>query len=324
VTATELPTRPKRPRVNLSRARWVLPLGATILLWFVASGIAGYLSLNLLLDNVTLASFVGLVAVGQMMVVATGDGAFDLSIPYVMTLAAFVSAAVCGGSDGNLPVAILAGLGAGLGAGLLNGVLVTGPGLPPIVATLATGYIAYTAILLMGGGAQLAVAPSLTNFAQQSWHGLTLAVPAAVVIWIVVAVVRGRTRYGVYLHSMGQNRAAAALAAVPVKGMVISTFLFSGLLAAIAGVLLSGYVGGAFPDMADPYLIASVAAIVVGGTSVRGGESAVAATIFGATTMGLLTAVLELSGAGAGVQDIAEGGVIIMVVIAVTGRYGAR
>jgi len=324
VSATELLSRAKRPQVDLSRARWAFPLGATVLLWFVASGISGHLSLDLLLDNVTLASFVGLVAVGQMVVVATGDGAFDLSIPYVMTLAAFVSAAVCNGQDGNLPFAILAGLAAGLGAGLLNGALVTGPGLPPIVATLATGYIAYTAILLMGGGAQLAVAPALTNFAQQSWHGLTLAVPAAVVIWVLIAVVRGETRYGVYLHAMGQNRTAAALAAVPVKAMVVSTFLLSGLLAAIAGVFLSGYVGGAFPDMADPYLIASVAAIVVGGTSVRGGESAIAATLFGATTMELLTAVLELSGAGAGVQDIAEGTVIIVVVIAVTGRSGAR
>lgn len=300
----------ERPRIDFSRLRWVFPLVATIVLWFVACAVAGHISVALLFDNVTLASFTALVGVGQMVVIASGDGAFDLSIPYVMALAAFVSAAIT--AQDNLAFGLLAGLATGIAAGVLNGVLVTGPGLPPIVATLATGYIAYTATLLMG--TQFAVASSLTNFTQQGWHGLTFVIVTAIVIWTVIAVLRGQSRYGLYLHAMGQSRGAAKLAGVPVKAMAISTFVISGFIAAIAGILLSGYVGGAFADMADPYLIGSVAAVVVGGTSVRGGESAIAATVFGATTVTLLTAVLELSGAGAGVQDIGEGAAIIVVV----------
>jgi ribose transport system permease protein len=305
-------------RTGLSKVRWVLPLGASLLLWMVASGISGRISLNLLFVNITLASFVALVAVGQMLVVAAGDGSFDLSIPYVMTLAAYISGVASGGTNSHLLLAILAGLGVGLAAGAFNGLLVVGPGLPPIVATLATGYIAYTIVLLKGNGSQVIVAPRIISFGQQSWHGLTLVVLAAVIVLAAVALLRGQGRYGMYLHAVGQSRPAAALAGIPVRRVVVLTFGLSAVLAAIAGILLSGYAGGAFANMGDPYLIASVAAIVVGGTSVRGGESAIAATVFGATTISLLTAVLELSGAAPGIQDMVEGAVIIGVVIVVT------
>jgi len=304
-------------RVNLSKLRWVFPLGASLLLWMVASGISGGVSVNLLLDNLTVACFVALVAVGQMLVVAAGDGSFDLSIPYVMTLAAYVSGKTSGGVNTHLLVAIVVGLVVGMAAGAFNGALVVGPGLPPIVATLATGYIAYTIILLMGNGSQVIVAPGLISFGQHSWHGLTLVVLAAVIVLAGVALLRGQGRYGMYLHALGRSRPAAALANVPVKRVIVLTFVISGLLAAVAGILLSGFAGGAFADMGDTYLIASVAAIVVGGTSVRGGESAIGATVFGATTISLLAAVLELSRAAIGVQDIVQGTVIIAVVVLV-------
>jgi ribose transport system permease protein len=305
-------------RVDWSRARWVFPLGASLLLWFAACGISGRLTVDLLLDNITVASFVALVAVGQMLVVGLGDGSFDLSIPYVMTVAAYLCGESSGGSNTYLVLALLVGLAVGALAGAFTGVLVVGPGLPPVVATLATGYIAYTVVLLIGNGSQVIVAPGLISFGQNSWHGLTLVVLAAVVVMVAVALLRGQGRYGMYLHAIGQSRAAAALAGVPVKRVIVLTFTLSGLLAAIAGILLSGYAGGAFADMGDTYLIASVAAIVVGGTSVRGGESAIGATAFGATTIALLIALLELSGAAIGVQDIVQGAVIIGVVMVVT------
>jgi ribose transport system permease protein len=305
-------------RVNWSRARWVFPLGASLLLWLAACGISGRFTVDLLLDNITVASFVALVAVGQMLVVGLGDGSFDLSIPYVMTVAAYLCGEASGGSNTYLVLALLTGLAVGALAGAFTGVLVVGPGLPPVVATLATGYIAYTVVLLIGNGSQVIEAPGLISFGQNSWHGLTLVVLAAVVVMVAVALLRGQGRYGMYLHAIGQSRAAAALAGVPVKRVVVLTFMLSGLLAAIAGILLSGYAGGAFADMGGSYLIASVAAIVVGGTSVRGGESAIAATVFGATTIALLLALLELSGAAIGVQDIVQGTVIIGVVMVVT------
>ena len=312
-------------RVQTSRSgwRWIYPFGAAIVLWLIGCAVAGRLTAGLLLDNVTLASFVGLPAVGQMMVVASGDGSFDLSIPYVMTLAGYVSAAITAGGR-HMVLGLLAGVLIGVVAGVLNGALVVGPGLPPIVATLATGYIGYTFAMLIRNGAEVAVTSGLAGFSRSTWHGLTFVVPIGVIIWAAVAVLRGQTPYGQYLHAMGQNRTAAMLAGVPVKRMVMSTFVLSGTLSALGGILLAGYVGGAFMDMSTPYLIASVAAIVVGGTSVRGGESAIVATVFGALTMMLLTATLELSGIGTNVQDIAEGAVIIVVVMGVSHTFSRR
>jgi ribose transport system permease protein len=294
---------------------WVFPLVACLSLWAIASAFAGGFTGNLLLVNITLASFLGLVSVGQMMVIALGSGSFDLSLPYAMTLAAFVSGAISGGTDHHLALAILGGLGAGLVVGMVNGLFVLGPGLPPIVATLASGYVVYTLILVLQGQGEASPAPSLGKVVRGGWHGLTPVVGLSLVAWLLVALARGRGRYGMYLHSIGQSRGAARLAGVPVNAVILATFALSGLLAGVAGVLLSGYVGGAFADMGSPYLLLSLAAVVVGGTSVRGGQSAIAATVLGAIAMTLVTAVIELSHKSIGVQDMAEGLIVIAVVM---------
>jgi ribose transport system permease protein len=292
---------------------WIWPLSAAVALWLIGCALSGRVSAELLLTNVTLSTFLGLAALGQMTVVARGAGSFDLSVPYTVTFSAFISATVMDANNTGIAEGIVVGLLAGVVIGLLNGILVVGPGMPPIVATLASGYIAYSAIL----GLQTAradPAPGLSSLLRAERGGLALVVPIACFAWLVVAILVRRTQFGLDLHAMGQSQRAAYLAGVRIRSISVAAFALSGLLGGLAGVLLAGYDGGVFTDMANTYLIGSMAAVVVGGTSVEGGVTGVLATVFGALVMTMLVTVLVISHASIGVQDVAEGAIIVLVV----------
>lgn len=299
---------------RLRLPKWIWPLLGSMALWIVGGALSGKLGPRLLLVNLTLSSFLALVALGQMTVVARGKGSFDLSIPYTLTLSAFVSAAIMNGSNGRVAAGILGGLAAGVAMGILNGLLVVGPDVPPIVATLASGYIAFSVILALEGAGHAVPAPALSGALRQERAGIAVVVVIALVIWVLVGFLLKRTMFGLDLHAMGQNDRAAYLAGSRVRSVTVGAFLLSGLIGGVAGVLLGGYDGGVFTNMGNPYLIGSLAAVVVGGTSVEGGSTGVVATILGALVMTLVVTVLEISHASIGIQDIAEGAIIVLVV----------
>ncbi len=145
----------------LDRHAWTLPLAASLALWLLASAISGSVSVDLLLANATLAGFLALAAVGQMVVISSGDGSFDLSVPYVIVASAFVAVAVTNGHNGLVVWAIFACLGTGVLMGVINGLLVAGPKIPPVVATLATSYILYSGVLELEGHSSGALAPAV-------------------------------------------------------------------------------------------------------------------------------------------------------------------
>jgi ribose transport system permease protein len=304
--------------------KWVWPLAAALVLWLIACLLAGHFVVRLLLFSATLSVFLGLAGLAQMVVVTSGDGSFDLSLPYVMTLSAFISVGVMHGQNSRLIPGVLAGVAVAVAIGVANGVFVAGPKIPPIVTTLAMGYIAYTIVLEIGGQGSNLPSPALTSFVQHQVVGVSPVLAIEVAICIAVAFILKRTVYGVSLRAMGQNRRASYLAGVPVRRMIIANFAFSGLLAGCAGVLLAAYDAGAFLGMGDPFLLGSVAAVVIGGTRVGGGSSTVAGTALGALVMTLLITVLELSKFSAGPQDILEGAVVIGVVAIPAMIGGAR
>ena len=300
---------------RLVRQHWMMPLLGAAVLWLATAAITGTLSLRLLLLNATLATFLALAGLAQMAVVASGPGSFDLSIPYVIVLAAFTASAVMHASNSMIVPGILAGLGVGVGAGLLNGLLVIGPRIPPIVATLAVGYILFTPALQLQGPAAAGPSPSVVNLVHRQIDGASPVLIITLVICVMVALLFSRTVFGRQLHAVGQNRQAAALAGVKVSKIIVGVYLVSGLLGAATGILLAAYNAGAFINMGNVYLLGSLAAIVLGGTPVSGGVSSVAGTAIGALVITLLITVLQLSNLSAGWQDILEGLVVITVVI---------
>lgn len=304
-------------RISLKDSTWIWPLLGSLVLWIVASFISHEVSFKLLFLNATLASFLALLGLGQMTVITSGDGSIDLSMPYVLTLSAYVSAAVMNGSNAHLLTGIVLALVVSLAVGLLNGLMISLLRVPAIITTLATGYIVYTALLQISASkvGAYAASPGLQSFVHTQVDGLSAVVLIALAAGVIMALLIRSSVYGRRLLAMGQNRPAAKLAGIPVNRMVILNFLTSALLGGISGLLLGAFDGGAFVNMGNAYLLTSIGAVVIGGTLISGGKSSVTGTLGGALLLTLIVTVLELSKIAIGFQDVIEGLLLVAFVL---------
>ncbi|GMA61107.1 ABC transporter permease [Alicyclobacillus fastidiosus] len=311
-------------RVGLNRLEntpWLWSLLASFLMWIVIGVLSKQFSLQTLMINATLATFLAIVGLGQMFVITGGDGGIDLSIPYVMTLTAFLSEGIMNGSNANLLKGILISLVAGLAVGFANSILVVLLKIPSIVATLAMGYIVDTAGLVYAHGFSSGQAsPLLQHFVKANFLGVPWMVIATIIVAIIIGVVLNHTPYGRRLLAMGQNKRAAQLAGIRTKRVQSISFLLSGVLAALGGVMLSVYVGGAFLNMGSPYLLESIGAVVIGGTFVSGGKSTVTGTLGGALFLTLVVTLMEVTKLAIGLQYVVEGALVILVLLVANRR----
>ena len=307
-----------------NRNRWIWSLLGVLILWALLSAATSQLSLSSLSGVAISSSFLALVALGQMAVVTTGGGNIDLSIASVMTLSAYVALIVIGGHDSRLALGVAATLGLGLLVGAANAALVLLARIPAIIATLATGYILATASLLANRAIPgFTIAPSLRVIATARVVGVPIMAIVAVAVVGVASLVLNRTVYGRTLSALGQNAIAARLAGVRTVRVAAGAFLASSVLAAFTGLLLGAYVGGAFLEMGQPYLLQSLGAVVLGGTLIFGGSATSVGTLFGAVLLVLIVTTMQIAQLPPGTQDVVEG-VVIIAVLALAGGASVR
>lgn len=304
--------------------RWIWSALAVLAFWGLLSLASNRVSLASLSGILLSASFLVIIGLGQMFVVTTGRGNIDLSIPSVMTLSAYVALLTVQGQDGRLLWGALAAIVLGLVVGLVNAALVLRLQVPAIIATLASGYVLATATLLANRSIHsFAVSPALKALAA----GKVLGVPAMLLVCLAgVAAsefVLARTVYGRTLSAVGQNRIAARLAGVRVDRVIAIAFMASSVLASLTGLVLGAYVGGAFLEMGQPYLLQSVAAVVVGGTLIFGGSATAIGVFFASVLLILMVTYMQILQLPPGSQDVIEG-VVVILVLALAGRAGAR
>ena len=300
--------------------RWIWAAAGVLILWICLSVMTERVSLHSLSGVAASAAFLLIAALGQMLVVTTGRGNIDLSIPSVLTLAAFATVTVSKGSDANLISALAAVAGLGLAAGLVNAVLVVRLRIPAIIATLATGYMLATLTLIVNRQVKTSgTAETLAFVAAGRIGGVPVVALVALVLTFLAGWGLARLAYGRQISAVGQSWDAARLAGVPVGRTMTLAFVASGLLAAFAGMLLSAYSGGAFLEMGRPYLLQSVGAVVLGGTLISGGAPTALGTLFGAVLLVLIIVTMQIAGLPPGTQDIVQG-VAIVAVLALAGR----
>jgi ribose transport system permease protein len=196
--------------------------------------------------------------------------------------------------------------------------------IPPIIATLSTSFVFQSTAIWANRGIRIKPPGELTLFST----GTTLGVPN--VAWIALAlavaawILLERSLFGRRMLAIGQNARAARLAGVPVDGARFGTYVLCALLAALCGFLLASFSGGAALNMGAEYLLTSIAVVVIGGSSVAGGQSNVPG-IWGASLfLFLLVTMLNTYGLGAGVRLILTGLIIIAVIVAAGGRMRSR
>jgi ribose transport system permease protein len=232
-----------------------------------------------------------LVAIGQTLVVLIGG--IDLSVGAVLTLSLVLGAGIARGADSMVPVAIVVCLGVGALIGLVNGLLTTRLRLPALIATLATATMVKGASWVYTNGAPNGSMPPTLQFAANGKIGI---VPVADIIialvFIAVLVLLTRTVFGRRLYAVGANPRTARLTGIRVERLTEIAYTLCGMLAAAAGLLLGGYIAVGTLDAGEPYILNSLAVVLIGGTSLSGGEGGVWGTIVGVAILAVLTALL--------------------------------
>jgi ribose transport system permease protein len=311
-------------RAWLDRSPWVWSFLGALVVWAMTAAVAqGRGGIQTLSVAVQFATFYVIVGIGQMLVISAGPGNIDLSIPGVMTLAAYLSMGAMAGSDGGLAAGLAVGLGVGLMVGIANVVLIRGLAIPPMIGTLAAGFVVQSMAIAYSSGSTAKPAPSLASFT--TWQIADVPVMAVVVavVSIGVAVLLRRSIFGRSVLAVGQNPRAAYLAGLRVDRTLAGVYLISAILAGLGGTLLAAYSGGASLDMGGDYLLMSIAVVVLGGTSIAGGDAFVAGLWGAATLLDLVVTMLNVMQMRAGLRYIVTG-LIIIGVLAVARRQPPR
>lgn len=267
--------------------------------------------------NVTLilflAGLIGVTAIGQTLVLLTGG--IDLSVGAVVGLTTVIVAAQTDGRDAALPLAILLALLAALVVGAINAGLVLLRDVPPFVATFATFVLVQGSITAWTRGAPSGTIPeALRPLGTERLLGVPAPVWIFAALAAVTAVILGRTAAGRRLYATGSNPRAAALSGIRTGRIVTLVYITAALLAALGGLINAGYIGYVDAQLSRSLNLDSIAAAVIGGVALTGGQGTIGQTVAGVALLAvLLVWMLEL-GAGAGGQLAVEGSVILLAV----------
>lgn len=254
-----------------------------------------------------------IVAVGMTFVIISAG--IDLSVGSILALAGVVLATLLAASWPT-PLAILVGLAVGVLCGLANGALITWGRLPPFIATLGMMSIARGGALLFTGGRP--VSGFDVHFRGLATGSLWILPAPIFIMLLVYAISHGlltRTKFGLYTYAIGGNEEATRLSGIDVNLYKILVYAFSGLTSAIAAVILTARLNSAQPIAGINYELDAIAATVIGGSSLMGGQGTLLGTLIGALIMGVLKNGLNLLGVSAFLQQIVIGAVIIVAVM---------
>jgi ribose transport system permease protein len=271
-----------------------------------------------------LATFMVIAGLAQMLVITLGPGNIDLSIAANIGLASAVSMKVMDGNDSLILLGLLAALVCGLAIGTANYLLVRLLRIPPIIATLSAGFVIQSINIAYGRGLQTKPPPGFAAFTSLQIGGVPLLFFLVIALSVLVWVILRRTVYGRSILAVGQNGQAAALAGLPVERTRCLTYAVCGMFAALLGALLAGYFRGANVDMGGEYLLGSIAVVVVGGTSVAGGDASVRGVWGASLFIVLLLTMLNTYGASPGLRLLLTGLIIIAVIAIAGGKKAAR
>ncbi|MDH6196672.1 ribose transport system permease protein [Mycobacterium frederiksbergense] len=326
-TAT-LGTEPESGTSRRERNQWwrnqAVLVWMLLLISFPLSRLASesFPSTSLVVNVLILGLFLAVVAFGQGLVILTGG--IDLSVASQVALGAYITGAL---SAGGFPVvvAILAALLACAVVGAANGLMVSRLGFPAFIVTLAVGTILASVLLGMARGAPAQRSPDVlaTLFRQETTF---LAVPVAIWMFVAVALVglliQHRTTLGVRAYALGNSVPAARNARVDVQRATVGVYSVAGAAYGLAGVMLLGYASGADLNVGEPWLLPSIAAVVVGGAAIRGGTGSYGGTLAGALLLTLLGIDISATGLPEGYKQILYGAVIVLALIGA--RFATR
>ncbi|MET3522599.1 ABC transporter permease [Mesorhizobium abyssinicae] len=304
---------------------WIWSFIGAFVVWLATIAFTGgYGAGGMITAALSLAVFTVIVGVGQMFVITLGPGNVDLSLPANIGLASAVAMKVMDGNDAMIAVGLIAALGCGAAIGAANYLLIWALRIPPIIATLSASFIIQSIDISYGRGLQIKPPPGFADFTNWQILGIPVLALLTVVFTVGAAMALQRMIYGRSVLAIGQNIRAAWLAGVNVGRVRFLTYTLCGALGGIDGALLAGYFRGANVDIGNEYLLASIAVVVIGGTSVAGGKANVPGVWGAGLFLVLLLTMLNTFGVSAGVRLVMTGLIIVGVITAAGGEKAVR
>lgn len=294
-----------------------IAFGCIVLLLLLGSLYSSsFLSPEYLLQQLKVASFLGVIATGMMLVILLGQ--IDLSVPWVVAVGGMMSTAATGWGPVGETIAIPFGILCGVALGLVNGVGVAYLRLPSMIITLAVNAVAQGLMVVHTGG----FSPQDSSSAAMRFiaTGNTLfGIPNALIVWGIVGgatvFLLTRTTFGRAIYGIGNRERAAYLSGIRTQRVVLLTFAIAGGLSAFGGILLAGYASKAAQAMGDAYLLPSIAAVVLGGASILGGSGKYIGTVAGVILITLLQSILSVIQIEEAGRQIIYGAVIIAMLL---------
>jgi ribose transport system permease protein len=315
---TAVAHRSRRPHIDLQALAIFIAAAAIFVIFGLLN--SNFLTVGNLRDVAVSACVNALIGIGLTFVIITGG--IDLSVGSIASLVGIVSANMMVGSGVGAFPALLIGLALGFAAGVVNGLLITLLKLPPFIATLGTMSVYQGLAYVVTDGKPVYNVPQPFVLLLNSYIG---GIPIVVVVVAVVAVLASlllrRTVFGQNVIATGGSEETAWLSGVRVARVKILVYGLAGLLAALAGLVIVARISAAQSSAGAPYLLTAIAAAVIGGANLMGGEGRIAGTLVGALILGALTNGLTLLNVPSFYEQIVVG---LVVVIAVAIDQGSK
>jgi len=307
---------------SLGRSQLAIAIAAIIALFVFGEIISpGFLSFSHLMSVLRLSVFLGIVALGQSLVVIAGGEGIDLSVGSVLSLGVCISSSLLLGKDANIPVALVATLAAGFAIGMVNGAGISYIGIPPLIMALAMASVVEGLSLIYTGGYPRGSAPALL---EALGNGRMLEIPNILLFWgvliVAATIILLRQRWGAVLFGVGANSITAELSGINVKRFRMFVYGISGAVSSLAGFFVLGYTGTPYLNLGAPYLMTSIAAVAIGGISLAGGSGSYVGAAIGCILLTTLSSILVALRTTESVRQIVYGSLIFIIVVTYTRR----
>lgn len=296
---------------NLLKYKSILAL---IILCIIVSIISPtFLQVSNLRNLFTQISVNAVISLGMTFVILTGG--IDLSVGSIVAIAGAVSAVTIK-NTGSISLGILAALFSGILVGFINGIIVSKGRIQAFIATLATQTVFRGVTYVFTGGNPISgLGDSFIKLTNSRILGIPVPVIITIIVFVICAYVLTQTRYGRYVYAVGGNEDSSRLSGINVNNVKTWVYIISGAAAAIAGIIVTSRIGSAAPTAGSGYELDAIAAIVIGGTNLVGGEGTILGTIIGVLIIGVLNNGLNLMDVSAFYQTIVKGLVILLAVL---------
>lgn len=288
-------------------------IGLALLCVIITFVSPAFMTLSNITNVFTQVSTNAIIAVGMTFVILTGG--IDLSVGSTVAISGAFAASIIKSTNNVFLAIIVAGI-VGIVIGLINGLLISKGKLQAFIATLATMTIFRGVTLVFTNGTPISkLSESFVNIGNGKLGFIPIPVVITVIVFIIAVYVLTQTRFGRYLYALGGNEDSARLSGINTNKIKTLVYVISGFASSIAGVIIASRIESASPNAGTGFELDAIAAVVIGGTSLAGGEGRITGTLIGALIIGVLNNGLNLMNISPFYQSIVKGLVILIAVL---------